>query len=237
GSQELRSQLNRHLSIPASAPHAAAALSASASGVDDLERALLQSGQSHAVRRRILDTLAAIGAPEALHTIAAQPAAPDRALRRRALARLVSRAYRASGAQASLVERAAETLLRDMAWNMAALVALETAASAQPVRAALEEALTEDRRSLFDLLSLVYDGAAITGVRDIVAAGSPQAMVHALEILDLLVSPALKPLLFPVLEGQTHAAILRKLDGLLPRVHMSPEEALRALVRREYGKI
>src|SRR5262249_15102823 len=121
GSQELRSQLIRHLSIPASAPHAAAALSASASGVDDLERALLQSGQSHAVRRRILDTLAAIGAPEALHTIAAQLAAPDRALRRRALARLVSRAYRASGAQASLVERAADTLLRDMAGDRAAL--------------------------------------------------------------------------------------------------------------------
>jgi len=62
-------------------------------------------------------------------------------------------------------------------------------------------------------------------------------MVHALEILDLLVSPVLKPLLFPMLEGQTHAAVLRKLDPLLPRVQMSPAEALRALVRREYGKI
>ena len=47
----------------------------------------------------------------------------------------------------------------------------------------------------------------------------------------------LKPLLFPMLEAQTPGAALRKLDALLPRTQMSPAEALRALVRREYGKI
>ena len=62
-------------------------------------------------------------------------------------------------------------------------------------------------------------------------------MVHALEILDLLISPVLKPFVFPLLEGQSHLAIVRKLELLVPRQQFTPYEALRALVSRDYGRI
>jgi AAA family ATP:ADP antiporter len=62
-------------------------------------------------------------------------------------------------------------------------------------------------------------------------------VVHALEILDLLISPVLKPFVFPLLEGNSHLAVVRKLEQFVPRQHFTPYEALRALVSREYGHI
>jgi hypothetical protein len=130
-----------------------------------------------------------------------------------------------------------ETLVRDMAWNMNVVLALQGDKQFDEVRDALEAELAESRRWLFDLLSFLYDPAAIKGVSEITAGGSPQATVYALEILDLLVSPVLKPYVFAVVEGQSHLAVVRKLETLVTREHMTPYEALRALVRRDYGRI
>ena len=169
--------------------------------------------------------------------LAAKLDSPERSVRRRAIELLVGAGYRATPAQVPLVERVAESVIRDMVWDMGVLVALEGTPDCAAVRDALETELTEGRRWLFDLLSLVYDPGSITAVREIVETGSPQAMVHALEILDLLISPVLKPFVFPLLEGQTHLAIVRKLDVLVPREQFTPYEALRALVSRGYGRI
>ena len=51
----------------------------------------------------------------------------------------------------------------------------------------------------------------MTAVREIVESGSPQVMVHALEILDLLIADTLKPFVFSLLDGQTPLAFVRKL--------------------------
>jgi hypothetical protein len=189
------------------------------------------------VRRRILKILRDLGDPESMALVAAKLDSPERSVRRRAIELLVGAGYRATPAQVPLVERVAENVIRDMVWNMGVLVALEGVPDAAAVREVLEMELTEGRRWLFDLLSLVYDPGSVTAVREIVETGSPQAMVHALEILDLLISPVLKPFVFPLLEGQSHLAIVRKLEVLVPREHFTPYDALRALVSRGYGRI
>jgi HEAT repeat protein len=238
GNPEFRSLLVRHLAIPLFASAAAAALvTIGPPAVPDLERAFAQADQTPVVRRRILKILRDIGGDESMALLAAKLDSPERSVRRRAIELLVGAGYRATPAQVPLVERVAESVIRDMVWDMGVLVALEGTPDCAAVRDALETELTEGRRWLFDLLSLVYDAGSITAVREIVETGSPQAMVHALEILDLLISPVLKPFVFPLLEGQTHLAIVRKLDVLVPREQFTPYEALRALVSRGYGRI
>jgi HEAT repeat protein len=238
GNPEFRPLLVRHLGIPAFASAAASALVAiGPPAVADLERAFGQADQTPVVRRRILKIFREIGNAESMALLAAKLDSPERSVRRRAIELLVGAGYRATPAQIPLVERVAESVIRDMAWNMGVLVALEGTPDAGAVRDAVEAELTEGRRWLFDLLSLIYDPGSITAVREIVASGSPQAMVHALEILDLLISPVLKPFVFPLLEGQSHLAIVRKLDVLVPREHFSRYDALRALVSRGFGQI
>lgn len=238
GNPEFRPLLVRHLGIPLFASAAAAALvTIGAPAVADLERAFAQADQTPVVRRRILKILRDIGDDESMALLAAKLDSPERSVRRRAIELLVGAGYRATPVQVPLVERVAESVIRDMVWDMGVLVALEGAPDCAAVRDAVETELTEGRRWLFDLLSLIYDPGSITAVREIVETGSPQAMVHALEILDLLISPVLKPFVFPLLEGQSHLAIVRKLDVLVPREQFTPYEALRALVSRGYGRI
>jgi hypothetical protein len=230
--------LVRHLGIPMFASAAAAALVANgAPGIPDLDRAFGQADQTASVRRRILRILRDIGTPDAMALLAGKLETLERTVRRRAIELLVAAGYRASAAQVPLVERIAETLIRDMVWDMAVLVAIQEGAQYAQVRDALEAELSESRRWLFDLLSLIYDPSAVAAVREIAAGGSPQAMVHALEILDLLISPVLKPFVFPLLEGQSHLAVIRKMETLVSRPQFTPYEALRALVSRDYGRI
>ncbi|HMC76152.1 MAG TPA: Npt1/Npt2 family nucleotide transporter [Vicinamibacterales bacterium] len=238
GNPEFRTLLVRHLGIPLYASAAAAALvTIGPPAVPDLDRAFGQADQTPVVRRRILKILRDIGDPEAMAELASKLDSPERSVRRRAIELLVGAGYRATPVQVPLVERVAESVVRDMVWDMGVLVALADSPDAAPVRDALENELIEGRRWLFDLLSLVYDPGSVTAVREIVESGSPQAMVHALEILDLLISPVLKPFVFPLLEAPTPAAVVRKLEVLIPREHFTPYEALRALVSRGYGRI
>jgi ATP:ADP antiporter, AAA family len=238
GNAEFRPMLVRHLEIPQFASAAAAALVAiGAPAVVDLERAFGQANQTPVVRRRILQIFRQIGSAESMALLVSKLDSPERTVRRRAIKLLVGAGYRAAPAQVPLVERAAETLIRDMVWDMGVLVALQDVPDAADVRDAVEMELSEGRRWLFDLLSLIYDPGSITAVREIVEVGSPQAMVHALEILDLLIADVLKPFVFPLLEGQSHLAVVRKLEQLVPRQHFTPYEALRALVSRDYGRI
>jgi AAA family ATP:ADP antiporter len=238
GNPEFRLLLVRHLGIPLYTAAAAAALVAiGAPALADLDRAFAQADQTPVVRRRILKILRDIGGPEALALIAAKLDVPERTVRRRAIELLVGAGYRATPAQVPLIERVAETVIRDMVWDMNVLVALDGVPDAAAVREALETESSEGRHWLFDLLSLVYDPGSITAVREIVESGSAQAMVHALEILDLLISPVLKPFVFPILEQQTPLAVVRKLELLVPREQFTPHEALRALVGRGYGRI
>ncbi len=238
GNPEFRPMLVRHLGIPMFASAAAAALVAiGAPAVNDLERAFGQANQPAVVRRRILQIFRQVGDAESMALLVAKLDSPERTVRRRAIELLVGAGYRAAPAQIPMVERVAETLILDMVWDMNVLVALQDAKDAGDVRDAVETELAEGRRWLFDLLSLIYDPGSITAVREIVEVGSPQSMVHALEILDLLIADVLKPFVFPLLEGQSHLAIVRKLEQLVPRQQYTPYEALRALCSRDYGRI
>jgi len=216
---------------------AAALVAIGAPAVNDLERAFGQANQPAVVRRRILQIFRQVGDAESMALLVAKLDSPERTVRRRAIELLVGAGYRATPAQVPLVERVAETLIKDMVWDMNVLVALQDAKDTADVRDAVETELAEGRRWLFDLLSLVYDPGSITAVREIVEVGSPQAMVHALEILDLLIADVLKPFVFPLLEGQSHLAVVRKLEQLVPRQQFTSYEALRALCSRDYGRI
>jgi hypothetical protein len=230
--------LVRQLAIPRNAATASAALAEIGPAiVPDLDRAFGQGDQSPAVRRRIVNLFGTIGGGEATAQLAERLDHADRAIRRRAIALLVSAGYKATPEQVPQIERMVETLVRDMAWDMNVLLALQGDKASAEAAEALDAELTESRGWLFDLLSFLYDAAAVKGVSEILAGGSPQATVYALEILDLLVSPVLKPYVFAVVEGQSHLAVVRKLETLVAREHLTPYEALRALVRRDYGRI
>lgn len=238
GNPELWPLLVGQLATPAYAPVAAAALvRLGPPVVAEIARAFGRADLDPLVGYRSLAVCAAIGGPEANSLIAEKLRFPDRSVKRRALASLVGQKHRVRAAEVPVVEQAVEDVVRTAAWDMGALVDLGDDPGLGEVRAALEEEIEENRAWLLDLLSLMYDPGAVAVVKESLASGEARSTVYALEVMDLVVAPGLKPLVLPVLEDQSYGHALRKLDALVSRHKMSPVEALGALTGREYDRI
>jgi len=238
GNAELRPLLVSQLAVPAFAPVAASALvRIGPPAVAEIARAFGRDDVDPAVRYRSLAICEAVGGTEASALLVGKLGFPDRSVRRRALASLVRLGHRVTPDQVPMVERAVEEVVRAAAWDMAVVTDLGGGPEFAEMRGALEVEIEENRAWLLDLLSLLYDPGAIAVVKESLASGSSRASVYALEIMDLLLAPGLKPLVFPLLEDQTYGQALRRLDAYVPRQRMSPVEALGAVAGREFDRI
>jgi HEAT repeat protein len=238
GNPELRPLLVSQLAVSAYAPVASAALvRIGPQVVGEIARAFGRTDLDAAVGYRSLAVCEAIGGPQASSLLVGKLGFPDRSVRRRALASLVRLRHRVTPGEVPMVERAVEDDVRAMAWNMAIVVDLGEDPALDEVRSALEEEIEQNRAWILDLLSLMYDPGAVGIVKESLGSGSQRSAVYALEVMDLVVAPGLKPLVLPVLEDQTYGQTLKRLEAFIPRLRMSPLEALGAVTNREFDRI
>ena len=238
GTTELRPLLVGQLAVPAFAPVAASSLvRIGPPAVAEIARAFSKADLDPAVRYRSLAICEAIGGGEASALLVGKLGFPDRSVRRRALASLVRIRHRVTPDEVPMVERAVEDVVRATAWNMSVIVDLGDDPALAEAKGGLEEEIEENRGWLLDLFSLMHDPGAIAVVKENLGSGSSRSAVYALEVMDLLIAEGLKPLVFPLLEDQTYAQALKRLEAFVPRQRMGPVEALGAVANREFDRI
>jgi len=165
-----------------------------------------------------------------LSALSATLAVPDRALQSAAALRL-------SPSGEGAVTRRIESTVETVAWDTAALLDLADGPALAAVRAALALDCEAARDTLFQLLSQLYDAGAVELVRESLAGGSREAVVYALEILDLLLAPDLKTIVLPILEDLPPGQRLSRLDAFAPQQRLAPADRLSALLHREQGAV
>jgi HEAT repeat protein len=238
GRPEFWPQMLGELDSPVLSSTAAAALVGLGERVlPEAERAFNKPDQSPRVRQRILEVYEAVGGASAAALLAAKLDFPHQAVRAQALQALSRSRYHADALTAPTVARAVEGLVGQVAWDMSAVLDLGDEPRTAPVVRALEEEIDRARARLLELLSLLHDPWAIGLVREGMEGGSSEKTVYALEILDLLLSEELKPLVFPVVEGLPYAQALRRLEAAFPRHRMEAAERLSLIVNRPYDRI
>ncbi|MFP5286593.1 MAG: hypothetical protein ACLGI9_12700, partial [Thermoanaerobaculia bacterium] len=137
----------------------------------------------------------------------------------------------------NVIKRRIEDLIESAAWSFAALLDLEGEPAAREVRQSIRLDLQDCRGSLYHLVSLLYDPRALRLVRENLERGDREAEVYALEILDLLISPDLKPVVLPLMEKISPAQALSRLEGFAPQLRLGRIERLCAIVHREHGAL
>jgi hypothetical protein len=227
-----------NLAIPAfSATAAAAAVEIGEPILGELEAAFKRAGDDLELRGRILSIYEEIGGPAAGAAIFDKLDFPHGWIQQRALAALgrfpLPDDPERSGRIGRWIERSAEVA----AWDLAALVDLAGTPEAAAVCASLKREVHRTREFLFELLELLCDRRAIRLVRQHLERGGQEASVYALEIADLVIPPALKPIVLPLFEPLTPAQCLRRLEHAFPQPRIKPEERLRALAHRDYSRI
>jgi hypothetical protein len=237
GAVELRQRIAAHLHLPGLTGAATAAVvQLGEEAIPELETAFGRAA-SPRERIRILRLAQRIGGPRAQQLLLTKLAFPDRTIQAQALLSLAALEFRAAGEQREPVARRIEDMVENAAWNTAALLDLGTDPSLAAVRAALQADLRSAHRILYSSLSLLYDPQAIRLVQENLAGGDREAAVYALEVLDLLVSSDLKPILLPLFEGLAPAQTLRRLEPFAPQSKLAPAERLCAIVQRERGTV
>lgn len=135
------------------------------------------------------------------------------------------------------VKRRIEDVVETAAWNFAALLDLEGEPAAREVRRSLRLDLLGCRDSLYLLASRLYDPQALRLVRENLERGDREAEVYALEILDLVISPDLKPIVLPLMEKISPAQASSRLEGFAPQPRLGRVERLCAILHREHGAL
>ena len=229
------SRILSHLSSPRFASAAMTALASIGDPVlPELEAAFGKIGQDVEVRSRILDVYDRIGSPRAFELVVDKLRFPDKEVRHRVLASLSRRRYKPASAAVPELKNEIEEVVGTMAWNLAAILDLGEDPATLAVREALESENANNRSSLFRLLSLLFDSRAMALVREQLAVGHHESLVYALEILDVVVSPDVKPMLFPVVEELPPIKAARRLEPFFPRQRMDRLDRLEAIACREY---
>ena len=232
------SRIISHLSSPRFAGAATTALVSIGDPVlPELETAFGKVGQEREVKSRILDVYDRIGSPRAFGFIVDKLRFPDKDVRHRVLNALSQRRYKPESSAVPELKNEIEEMVETMAWNLGAILDLGEEPATLEVRKALESENAHNRSALFRLLSLLFDSRAIALVRDNLAASHHESNVYALEILDVVVSPDIKPLLFPVVEELAPIKTARRLESYFPRQRMDRIERLEAIAFREYDEM
>jgi hypothetical protein len=117
---------------------------------------------------------------------------------------------------------------------MAALLDLKRAAAAEATRASLALDLEGKRRTLFRLLSLLYDPQTVQQARRSLADAGTS--VYAVEVLDVLLSPDLKACVLPLLEAGPASSLARP-GAIAKQPRLARADRLCALLHREHGGV
>jgi hypothetical protein len=190
-----------------------------------------------AQRQRLLAIYPRIGTPRAERLLFEKLDFPEFSIRLRTMVLLAAQGFRADADQTGLVKRRLEDLVQLAAWGMAAMLDLAACPAAAATRRSLELDLAAYRRNLYRLLALLHDPRSLRLVRDNLASGSPESAVYAVEILDLLVSADLKPLVLPLLDRLTPAQCLARLDELAPQRRLDAVERLGEILHQPPGVV
>ncbi|MCP3961633.1 MAG: hypothetical protein GY719_27650 [bacterium] len=200
----------------------------------DLEAAFGKVDQQTDVRLRILNVYHHTGGRQAGAFIVDKLRFPDKEVRLWTLVALSHSGYRPDEREIPVLKNEVENLVRRMAWNLSAILDLGESEATLEVREALEAENVQNRSELFLQLSLLHDPRAIDLVRRNLTTGNNESVVFALEILDVVVSADIKPMLFPVVEELPPIKAMKRLESWFPRQRMAPVERLGAIVFREH---
>lgn len=203
----------------------------------ELELAFRKLDQDPEVLRRILVIYESIGGARTAALLQEKIKHPNKEVRGTALRALNGMRREAGVSQPAGLEPEIEKVIRTMVWNTAALYDLGHVARTLAVQEALEGEIAQNRATLFLLLALVYDASTIDLVQENIESERSESIVYALEILEILISPALKAMVLPVLEELSPPQRLKRLESSFPWQHMGVEERLQAVLFRDYSLI
>jgi hypothetical protein len=185
--------------------------------------------------RRLVEVCRQVGGAPAIAVLRPHLGTADADLRGRVLAALDALAYTArDAADRAALAALVQDEVREATCTLGALRDLgDAAAELEPLRAALADEVAAAGQRVFALLACMHDRTSVHRVAANIARGAKDKRAYAHEVLDLLLEPAERELVTPLVDDAPLADRLRKLGARFPQPVLAADAQLRALATRD----
>ncbi|MBK6267131.1 hypothetical protein JKA74_18955 [Marivirga sp. S37H4] len=219
--------------------HAASAalIAAGEPVLQSLESAFHKSGQSDKIMIAVIRIMSKIGGEEAKTLLLKKIDYPDKRIVHQMLTGFGYTDFNAEGNQAQIILQLIDEEIGKAAWNLAARIELPKEEKYALLKQAFKEEINKNYEQIFMLLSLVYDTQSVSLVKENILSETSDGIAYGLELLDMFVSPDLKPKLFPLADDISITEKLNLLENYYPRERFEPLELLNNILNRDYNQL
>ncbi|MDQ3534137.1 MAG: HEAT repeat domain-containing protein, partial [Bacteroidota bacterium] len=198
-----------------------------------------KSGQKPEFMEKIVKLYGEIGGPLAIEFLWQIIDFPDKNIVSAALLALHKCNFQAKNSQATRIKQFIEFDVRNIAWNLAAL--LEIPKGEVDTNRHLRNSLRAENKNNFNhiymLLSMLYDKQSIQLVKENIESRTSEGVTFAIELLDVFLDEDIKPYLLAVLDDIPTEEKLEKLQNIFPRDTYNSAEVLMQIINQDYNNI
>lgn len=202
-----------------------------------LEHTFNKAGNNTVLLTRIVRIIGNIGGDNACASLVLKLNYHDSAVAHLAANLLLSLGYKTDEANYIHIYQALQHTLAITAWNIAARASLHEANAVENMQNSIKDEIHLSYDHLFTLLSLLYDAQSIMHIRQNLESESAESTGYAIELLDLMVSDEIKPMLFPIIDDTSDNEKIRQLQVNFAIDIIPIDTLLIDIINRDYNYI
>ncbi len=207
------------------------------SAIECLEHIFNKSGTENTLVYKIVRIVGSIGGEKACNSLINKINYHNRSVSHISAKSLLSLKYKVNDDNYYLFHQALTKAMNDEAWNIAARLSLKEAKADELLMEAINDEVHAGYDKIFTLLSLAYDAQTISHVRQNIESESAESTGYAMELLELVISDDLKPILFPIIDDTSDSEKVTILQNFFPVDRTPLIDLLFDIINRDYNQI
>ena len=205
--------------------------------IPELERAFADPSTPNNSRVRLARVCGKIGGDKARAMLRNNLDFPDLTVRGAVLEALAMAGFQADPEEVQDFKTMIRREAGEIVWGLAAVEDLGPDEKAAQLLAALKHEMEKGRRRLFDLLSFIEPSGSIRTAQKNLQDPSTERRARALEVLDNVVPPDVKPFIFPLFDDISPAQRFSRLSAHFPQSRRGRVERIVEIATRPADRI
>ncbi|KOY86169.1 hypothetical protein AD998_08410 [bacterium 336/3] len=200
---------------------------------NSLESAFYATEQKESIQLRIMEVYERIGSEKAFELLLKKLTYPNQNISSKALDSISRCGYKLPEDRMIFINKELEDVCEVVVWNMSAHIDLQNSKTSATLQNALKAEINDNIKKIFSFLSLMYDKNTIDLVQNNIYSEKDEDAEFASELLDVVLSDTLKPMLLPILNPSGFEDKVDTMKYIFPTQPMEKEEVLLNLVQRD----
>ncbi|MGM0496636.1 MAG: HEAT repeat domain-containing protein, partial [Bacteroidota bacterium] len=199
-----------------------------------LDNEFYKTGQSEKVQLKIVRLFGDIANETAVEYLLKKLNYTNQNIISAALEALSKSNFKLPEKKAVIIRHELEEVCRYLVWNTSLLIDIKKDETSDILVEALEIEIKYNYKSLFDLLSLLFNPASVELIRKNLWAKDYEKVAFALELASLIITDELKSMILPIIRPMTKTERVKKMQTIFTTEKMSKRDVLYDLIQRDY---